>query len=55
LRQLFSSLWVDINGPGSWDANPWVWVVGFKVGETVALQTELAAARLQHFVRGSGV
>lgn len=26
----YKSLWLSINGPGSWRANPWVWAVAFR-------------------------
>jgi len=28
--QSYKSLWESINGKGSWDINPWVWVVKYK-------------------------
>ena len=29
-RSWYAQLWDHINGPGSWEANPWVFVVSFK-------------------------
>lgn len=29
-RECFGDLWKMLNGPDSWDANPWVWVVEFR-------------------------
>lgn len=34
--QAYRDLWEQINGPGSWDANPWVWAVDFKRLEAAA-------------------
>lgn len=29
-QRQFASLWDQINGPGAWEANPWVWAVSFE-------------------------
>lgn len=34
-REAFADLWASINGPESWEARPWVWVVSFKRLEEV--------------------
>lgn len=33
-KESFETLWQSINGAESWEANPWVWVVSFKVLST---------------------
>jgi hypothetical protein len=30
LASVYTRLWESIHGPGSWDANPWAWVVEFR-------------------------
>lgn len=31
LRGAFALLWADVNGPGSWESNPWVWALTFDI------------------------
>lgn len=34
-KPTFATLWNSINGVGSWESNPWVWVIAFKKLEAV--------------------
>jgi hypothetical protein len=30
-KEQFKKLWEKMKGHGSWDENPWVWIIDFKV------------------------
>lgn len=45
--QEFKNLWKSINGADSWDENPWVWVISFKVSDVKQEGRRTAACRTE--------
>lgn len=39
-RRMYELLWNHINGPSSWDANPWVWVASFQIAQSIGSDGE---------------
>lgn len=46
-REVYAWLWDDINGAGSWDANPWVWAVAFRVLDALSTAPQVDRDRFQ--------